>query len=65
MSDGAFGLLTMTFAADAFDVPVPARLGPLTVRVPRDAAAVLTMLYGSDYMTPPPEHQRRPLHLDR
>lgn len=65
MSDGAFGLLSMTFAADAFDAPVPATLGPLTVRIPRDAAVVLTMLYGSDYMTPPPERARRPLHLDR
>jgi lipopolysaccharide cholinephosphotransferase len=65
MSDGAFGLLTMAFDADAFDAPVSATLGPLTVRVPRDAAAILIMLYGSDYMTPPPESARRPLHLDR
>lgn len=65
MSDGAFGLLTMPFAANAFSEPVPATLGPLSVRVPRDAASVLTMLYGSDYMTPPPESARKPLHLDR
>ena len=65
MSDGAFNLLTMAFAADTFDSPLPAALGPLTVRIPRDAAKVLTMLYGSDYMTPPPESARKPLHLDR
>lgn len=65
MSNGAFGLLTMVFAADAFDSPLPATLGPLTVRIPRDAGDVLTLLYGSDYMTPPPESARRPLHLDR
>lgn len=65
MSNGAFGLLTMAFASDAFTSPLPATLGPLTVRIPRDAAATLTLLYGSDYMTPPPERARRPLHLDR
>jgi len=65
MSDGAFNLLSMPFAKDTFDEPVRAPFGPLTVRVPRDAHAILTQLYGSDYMTPPPENQRRPLHLDR
>lgn len=65
MSNGAFNLLTMAFAADTFDAPQPATLGPLAVRIPRDAGGVLTLLYGSDYMTPPPESARRPLHLDR
>ncbi len=65
MSNGAFNLLTMAFATDTFDAPLPAALGPLAVRIPRDAAGVLTLLYGSDYMTPPPESARRPLHLDR
>lgn len=65
MSDGAFGLLSMAFAPDTFDSPVRAPFGPLTVRVPRDAATVLTRLYGPTYMTPPPESERRPLHLDR
>lgn len=65
MSNGAFALLDMAFERDTFDLPVPAALGPLTVRVPRDAAAVLTRLYGGSYMTPPPENERKPLHLDR
>jgi len=65
MSDGAFALLGMAFAADTFTEPVRAPFGPLSVRVPRNAHAVLTQLYGSDYMTPPPESKRMPLHLDR
>lgn len=65
MSNGAFGLLTMTFAKDTFTAPITAAFENLTVRIPRDAREVLTMLYGADYMTPPPESERKPLHLDR
>ena len=65
MSDGAFGLLSMAFDKTVFDEPVRAPFGYLTVRVPRDSHTVLTRLYGANYMTPPPEDQRRPLHLDR
>lgn len=65
MSNGAFGLLTMTFSRDTFSQPATAAFENLTVRVPRDAQGVLAMLYGADYMTPPPESERKPLHLDR
>ena len=65
MSDGAFGLLSMPFEASFFDDLVPAPFENLTVRIPRNAGAVLTRLYGPDYMTPPPVEQRRPIHLDR
>ena len=65
MSDGAFNLLHMPFAANTFTDPVRAPFGPLVVRVPRDPHTVLCQLYGPNYMTPPPESQRRPLHLDR
>ena len=65
MSDGAFNLLTMAFDRDTFANPIPTPFETLILRVPRDAGTVLTSLYGPDYMTPPPENERRPLHLDR
>ena len=65
MSDGAFNLLGMAFDRDTFDDPACVPFGHLSLRVPREPQAVLTKLYGPDYMTPPPESKRRPLHLDR
>ncbi|HPS81878.1 MAG TPA: LicD family protein [Candidatus Limiplasma sp.] len=65
MSDGAFNLLNMAFARDAFTDLTHVPFGYLSVRVPRDPKPVLTQLYGPDYMTPPPENKRKPLHLDR
>ena len=65
MSDGAFSLLSMAFAKDAFTDLVLVPFGALMVRIPRDADRVLCKLYGNTYMTPPPEHERKPLHLDR
>lgn len=65
MSDGAFNLLNMAFDKTTFDHPVPAPFGALSVRIPRDAHAVLIKLYGPEYQTPPPESERKPLHLDR
>ena len=65
MSNGAFGLLRMAFAAETFTEPVRVPFGPCGVRIPREPDAVLTRLYGPQYMTPPPESQRRPVHLDR
>ena len=65
MSNGAFSLLHMGFDPDTFSALTAVPFGPLTVRIPQDARPVLTRLYGADYMTPPPEQERRPLHLDR
>lgn len=65
MSDGAFNLLSMALPADVLDNPVSAPFEELSVRVPRDAHAMLVRLYGETYGTPPPESERRPLHLDR
>ena len=65
MSDGAFNLLGMALDHNAFADLVHVPFGYLSVRVPRDPGPVLTKLYGPDYMTPPPQDQRKPLHLDR
>ncbi|MEA4998731.1 MAG: LicD family protein [Candidatus Limiplasma sp.] len=65
MSNGSFALLSTAFLPDTFTALTWAPFGPLTVHIPQDAPAVLTRLYGAEYMTPPPEQERRPLHLDR
>ena len=65
MSNGAFQLLGMSFSRDAFDQPVLTPFEHMLVRIPRDTDAVLKQLYGNDYMTPPPENERIPVHLDR
>lgn len=62
LSNGAYALLSMAFDPDTFMDPIPADFEGLRVRVPRDAAGVLTRLYGPDYMTPPPPEKRVPLH---
>lgn len=64
MANAAFHLLGVPFAPEVFDELEDANFDGLTVRVPRDWEAVLTRLYGSDYMTPPPEEKRVPVHLE-
>ena len=66
MSNGAFKLLPMTLAISGF-LPENLTYLPfegLNVRVPKDKEELLILLFGPDYMTPPPEDQRMPLHLD-
>lgn len=66
MANGAFHLLSMPFPRETFTSGnlIPSAFEDITVRIPKNAAEVLTLLYGSDFMTPPPENQRVPLHLD-
>ena len=66
MANGAFKLLSMPFLQQDFltenlkEIPFEG----LAARAPQNATALLVQLYGPDYMTPPPEDQRVPLHLD-
>ena len=66
MANGAFNLLSLPYAKETF-LPENLTLVPfegLAVRIPKNAAELLVQLYGEHYMTPPPENQRVPLHLD-
>jgi len=65
-ANGTFEDLSIAFPRGSF---APSRLTyasfeGLSVRVPKNAPEMLTMLYGSDYMTLPPEEQRVPIHLE-
>ncbi len=64
MSNGAFGLLSMTWDPKLFDDLTEATFEHLTVLIPQDYPAVLTQLFGPDYMTPPPVSERVAKHLD-
>jgi lipopolysaccharide cholinephosphotransferase len=64
MSNGAFGLLSMTWDPKLFDDLTEAPFEHLTVLIPRDYHTVLVKLFGTDYMTPPPESERVAKHLD-
>ena len=66
MANGAFHLLSMPWNPADFTLEnlthVP--FEGLPVRVSKNAESHLIALYGANYMTPPPENQRVPLHLD-
>jgi len=66
MANGAFKVLGIPLTGETFlpDNLITVPFEDLPVRVPKNAAEVLTQFYGSDYMTLPPEEQRVPQHLD-
>ena len=64
MANSAFHLLAMPFEKSDFKAPALAAFETLTVRIPQDAHSILVKLYGLGYMTPPPESERAPLHLN-
>ena len=64
MSNGAFGLLTQVWQADQFEPKIAVPFEDLTCLIPQKYDEVLTILFGPDYMTPPPEAERVAKHLD-
>ena len=64
MSNGAFGLLTQVWRADQFEPKIAVPFEDLTCLIPQKYDEVLTILFGPDYMTPPPEAERVAKHLD-
>ncbi len=65
MSNGAFDLLEMPFDRADFAELIRLPFDGLMVSAPKNHAAVLTRLYGPDYMTPPPESERTARHLPK
>ncbi len=64
MSNGAFELMMHIWHPDQFAELIPARFEDVDVLIPKRYDEVLTILFGPDYMTPPPPEERVAKHLD-
>ena len=64
MSNGAFELMMHIWHPDQFAELIDADFEGQTVKIPAKWDEVLTILFGPDYMTPPPENERVAKHLD-
>jgi len=64
MSNGAFELMMHIWHPDQFAELIDGDFEGLKVKIPAKWDEVLTILFGSDYMTPPPESERVAKHLD-
>ncbi|MBR5345947.1 MAG: LicD family protein [Clostridia bacterium] len=64
MSNGAFELMMHIWHPDQFEELIDADFEGQTVKIPAKWDEVLTILFGPDYMTPPPENERVAKHLD-
>ncbi len=64
MSNGAFELMTHIWHPAQFEQKEMAQFESLQCLIPAKWDEVLTVLYGKDYMTPPPESERVAKHLD-
>ena len=64
MSNGAFELMMHIWHPEQFKEQKLAQFGELQASIPVKYDEVLTILYGPDYMTPPPEAERVAKHLD-
>jgi lipopolysaccharide cholinephosphotransferase len=64
MSNGAFELMMHVWHPDQFAEKIEAPFENLTCLIPKRYDEVLTILFGPDYMTPPPPAERVAKHLD-
>ena len=64
MSNGAFELMMHIWHPEQFERKIKAPFEHLQCLIPERYDEVLTILFGPDYMTPPPENERVAKHLD-
>ena len=64
MSNGAFELMMHIWHPRQFEKLIDAPFEDVTVKIPAAYDEVLTILFGPDYMTPPPPAERVAKHLD-
>lgn len=64
MANGAFELMMHIWHAEQFAEKLTVPFEDLQVLIPARYDEVLTILFGPDYMTPPPESERVAKHLD-
>ena len=64
MSNGAFELMTHVWHPEQFAEKTRAPFEDVQCLIPVKYDEVLTVLFGPDYMTPPPESERVAKHLD-
>ena len=64
MSNGAFELMMHIWHPEQFEEKITVPFEDVQVLIPSKYDEVLTILFGPDYMTPPPESERVAKHLD-
>ena len=64
MSNGAFELMMHVWHPEQFEKKIRGQFEDLECLIPEKYDEVLTVLFGPDYMTPPPVEERVAKHLD-
>ena len=64
MSNGAFELMTHVWHPEQFKDKITVPFEGVPCLIPARYDEILTILFGADYMTPPPESERVAKHLD-
>lgn len=64
MSNGAFELMRHVWHPEQFEYKIRAPFEDIECLIPENYDEILTILYGPDYMTPPPPEERVVKHLD-